>query len=105
MSTHNQSVDVIIIGGSYAGLSAAMALGRSLRKVLIIDSGNPCNAQTPHSHNFLTHDGETPAAITAKARAQVLAYDSIHWLDGRAVNGGKKSKGFEIITDTHEVFY
>lgn len=49
--------DVIIIGGSYAGLSAAMALGRSLRKVLVIDAGNPCNKQTPHSHNFILHDG------------------------------------------------
>lgn len=36
--TDNKIFDVIIIGGSYAGLSAAMALGRSLRNVLIIDS-------------------------------------------------------------------
>ncbi|GLB49274.1 hypothetical protein Y10_16420 [Neptunitalea sp. Y10] len=43
--------EVIIIGGSFAGLSAAMALGRSLRKTLIIDSGKPCNQPTPHSHN------------------------------------------------------
>ena len=46
--------DVIIVGGSYAGLSAGMSLGRSLRKVLIIDNGKPCNEQTPHSQNFLT---------------------------------------------------
>jgi len=44
--------DVIVVGGSYAGLSAAMSLGRSLRKTLIIDSGTPCNIQTPHSHIF-----------------------------------------------------
>ena len=49
----NKEFEVIIIGGSYAGLSAAMALGRSLRKVLIIDSGSACNRQTPHSHNFI----------------------------------------------------
>lgn len=42
-----KSFDAIIIGGSYAGLSAAMTLGRSLRDVLIIDSGLPCNRQTP----------------------------------------------------------
>jgi len=52
--------DVIIVGGSYAGLSAAMALGRALRHVLIVDGGLPCNRQTPHSHNFITHDGEAP---------------------------------------------
>ena len=55
--------DVIIVGGSYAGLSAAMSLGRSLRKVLVIDSGQPCNRQTPYSHNFLTRDGEIPSHI------------------------------------------
>ena len=55
MTEQNESFsEVIIIGGSYAGLAAAMALGRSLRKVLILDAGEPCNRQTPHSHNFLT---------------------------------------------------
>ncbi len=69
--------DAIIVGGSYAGLSAAMALGRSMRDVLIIDSGKPCNRQTPHAHNFITHDGDTPAVIAAQAREQVLAYPSV----------------------------
>ncbi|MEQ8810243.1 MAG: FAD-binding protein, partial [Imperialibacter sp.] len=41
--------DVIIVGGSYAGLAAGLALGRALRKVLIIDSGESSNRQTPHS--------------------------------------------------------
>jgi thioredoxin reductase len=52
--------EVIIIGGSYSGLSSAMALGRALRKVLVLDTGKPCNRYTPHSHNFITQDGETP---------------------------------------------
>ena len=56
----NKSFDVIIIGGSYAGLSAGMTLGRAIKNVLIIDSGKPCNIQTPYSHNFLTQDGKTP---------------------------------------------
>ena len=64
--------DVIIIGGSYAGLSAAMVLGRSLRNVLVIDSGLPCNRQTPHSHNFITQDGEKPSVIAEKGKAQAL---------------------------------
>jgi thioredoxin reductase len=72
--TNSKHFDLIIIGGSYAGLSAAMALGRALRKVLIIDSGKPCNAQTPYSHNFLTQDGKTPAQIAMTARDQVGQY-------------------------------
>lgn len=69
--TNNTSFDVVIIGGSYAGLSAGMALGRALRKGLIIDSGEPRNAQTPYSHNFLTQDGKTPRQLAITAREQV----------------------------------
>lgn len=71
--------DVIIIGGSYSGLASAMALGRSLRNVLIIDSGKPCNSQTPHSHNFLTQDGNTPKEISEIAKLQVQKYDTINF--------------------------
>lgn len=60
---YKNKYEVIIIGGSYSGLSAAMALGRSMRRVLVIDSGAPCNRQTPHSHNFLSRDGERPDVI------------------------------------------
>jgi thioredoxin reductase len=94
----NNRYDVIIVGGSYAGLSAAMSLGRSLRNVLIIDSGLPCNRQTPHSHNFITHDGETPKAIADKAREQVLKYDTVHIQQGLAVSATKTAAGFELTT-------
>jgi len=96
--------DVIIIGGSYAGLSAAMALGRSLRHVLVIDSGKPCNLQTPHSHNFLTHDGARPAEITEKAREQVLQYDTVQLINGTAVDGKKKGNGYTIALQSGEIF-
>lgn len=97
--------DAIIIGGSYAGLSAAMALGRSLRQVLVIDSGLPCNRQTPHSHNFLTHDGEKPAAIAKKAKKQVLAYDTVKFIKAKAKNAIKDGDLFKIETNTEGVFY
>lgn len=102
--TDNKNFDVIIIGGSYAGLSAAMALGRALRTVLIIDSGQPCNRQTPHSHNFITQDGEQPNVIAAKAKAQVLKYDTVKFLNGLAVRGHKTESGFEIIIQNNEKF-
>lgn len=91
MNTAN-NFDVIIVGGSYAGLSAAMALGRSLRNVLIIDSGLPCNLQTPHSHNFITHDGEAPAVIAEKARLQVLKYPTVRLHNGFAASGKKQTQ-------------
>lgn len=96
--------EVIIIGGSYAGLSAAMALGRSLRKVLIIDGGLPCNRQTPHSHNFITHDGDKPDEITKIARAEVLAYETVSFLEDTAVAGKKAGDGFTIVTTSGKAF-
>ena len=100
----NKDPEVIILGGSYAGLSAAMALGRSLRRVLIIDSGLPCNRQTPHSHNFLTQDGEQPAEIARKAKEQVLSYPTVHLLEETAVKGEKTQNGFLITTASGQRF-
>lgn len=100
----NKEFEVIIIGGSYAGLSAAMTLGRSLRKTLVIDAGNPCNRQTPHSHNFLTQDGRTPQEISDIARTQVAKYDSIQFYDGFALHGKRSAAGFEITTSSGDVF-
>ena len=99
-----QNFEVIIIGGSYSGLSAAMALGRSLRHVLVIDSGLPCNRKTPHSHNFLTQDGETPAAISAKAKLQVEQYKTVQFYNELAVKAVKTETGFKIITESGKVF-
>lgn len=100
----DNSFDVIIVGGSYAGLSAAMSLGRSLRTVLVIDNGKPCNIQTPHSHNFLTQDGKTPKEISTLAKEQVQKYETIEFYDGLATEGKKTKNGFEIITKRGERF-
>ncbi len=100
----NQQFDVIIVGGSYSGLAAAMALGRALRKVLIIDSGKPCNMQTPYSHNFLTQDGKTPKEISTIAKHQVEQYSTVQFFNGLATNGVKMDTGFEIHTDSGKQF-
>jgi len=100
----NNNFDVIIIGGSYSGLSAAMALGRALRNVLVIDSGLPCNQQTPHSHNFITQDGEKPNVIAEKAKKQVLKYDTVKFLNDLATGGEKTENHFLITTQNNETF-
>lgn len=96
--------EVIIVGGSYSGLSAAMSLGRSLRQVLVIDSGLPCNRQTPHSHNFITHDGEKPAIISSLAQEQVAFYDTVQFYNELAVNAVRTENGFEIKTESGDIF-
>lgn len=104
LMTNNKNFDVIIVGGSYAGLSAAMALGRALRNVLVIDSGSPCNFRTPHSHNFITQDGEKPGAIAEKAKEQVINYNTVKFHKDLAINGRKTENGFDITTQTGSTF-
>ena len=66
--------DLIVVGGSFAGLSAAIQVARARRKVLVINAGEPRNRFAEHSHGFLGQDGRTPAAILDEARRQLLAY-------------------------------
>lgn len=97
--------DVIIVGGSYSGLAAAMALGRALREVLIIDGEKPCNIQTPYSHNFITQDGSTPKEISSLAKKQVEKYATVTFFKGIALKGIKTENGFEIETESGERFW
>jgi len=96
--------DVIIVGGSYAGLSAGMALGRSLRDVLIIDSGKPCNRQTPYSHNLITHDGDTPADISRQAMQQVLNYPTVKFKEGLVTAASKHGNVVNVSTSDGATF-
>lgn len=97
--------DVIIIGGSYAGLAAAMALGRALQKVLVIDEGNPCNAPTPYSHNFLTNDGRPPAEIAAVAKKQVMQYPTVQFNIGKVIGARQDPNGFVVEVLAGEIFH
>lgn len=101
----DKNFDVIIVGGSYAGLSAGMSLGRSLRNVLIFDNGKPCNRQTPHSHNFITHDGKAPKEISDLARSQVEQYNTIQFYNGTVLKITRGIVDFEVETEAHETFY
>ena len=96
--------DVIIIGGSYAGLSAAMALGRSMRSVLIIDSGKPCNNTSPAAHNLLGYDGCSPALLNSLSREQVLKYPTIMLTEATAVRASGIAGRFNIETEDGQTF-
>jgi thioredoxin reductase len=66
--------DVVVVGGGPAGLSAAVALTRSRRTVLVVDSGNPRNAPAAQVHNYLGRDGTPPADLLAAGRAELAGY-------------------------------
>lgn len=71
------NVDVVIVGGSFAGLQAAMALGRQLFSVVVFDTGLPRNRFATGAHNVLAADGKLPGEILSVMRAQTLAYSTV----------------------------
>lgn len=75
--TRHTSYDVLIAGGGPAGLSAALALGRGRKRVLLCDAGPPRNAAAVHVHNFVTRDGITPAEFRRIARQQLEIYPNV----------------------------
>ncbi|MDN2581458.1 NAD(P)/FAD-dependent oxidoreductase [Aquibium sp. ELW1220] len=95
--------DVIVIGGSYAGLSAAIQVARARRRVLVIDAGNRRNRYSSTSHGFLGRDGHTPGAIAAEAREQLLAYPSVSFISGQAssATGGIDAFNVAIANGQH----
>lgn len=88
--------DVIVVGGSFAGLSAAMQLARARQKVLVIDAGMPRNRFADEAHGFLGQDGRAPAAIIRDARAQLLRYPSAEVTSGEAIAARADGDGFAI---------
>lgn len=71
---HDQVYDVVVVGGGAAGLSGALALGRSRRSVLVIDAGEPRNAPAGHVHNYLGREGTPPQELLENGRSEVAQY-------------------------------
>ena len=90
--------DVIIVGGSYAGLAAAMQLGRARRDVVVIDGGKRRNATVAHAHGLLGFDGEAPATIAARGRDQVRAYSTVKFVEGDVIEARREGDGFVVRT-------
>lgn len=90
--------DVIVIGGSYAGMAAALQLLRARRRVLVIDAGKRRNRFTAESHGFLGQDGVDPAEIAGKAREQLLAYPTLIWVEGNAERAEGEKDAFVVTT-------
>lgn len=90
--------DVIIVGGSYAGLSAGLQLARARRKVLVLDAGLRRNRFAETSHGFLGQDGRAPGDIAQDAREQLMAYPTVQWLADTALEASQTDNGFQVRT-------
>ncbi|WP_372392861.1 FAD-dependent oxidoreductase [Xanthomonas sp. NCPPB 3582] len=94
--------DVIIIGGSFAGLAAALKLCRARRKVTVLDTGRPRNRFAGHSHGVLGHDHKPPLHILAEARQQLARYPTIRLINARAERVSGVIDEFCVVTDDRE---
>ncbi|MEO0801052.1 MAG: NAD(P)/FAD-dependent oxidoreductase [Cyanobacteria bacterium J06642_2] len=97
--------DVIVVGGSFAGLSAALQVARARQRVLVIDAGQPRNRFSTNAHGFLGRDGESPAEILRSGKAELLRYPTVSFVEGKAVHAHRDSdKRFSIALDSGEVY-
>lgn len=78
--------DVIVVGGSFAGLAAATYIARARRSVCVVDAGSPRNRFAAASHGFLGQDGSDPRTMLAQARGQLAAYPQATFVEGEAVD-------------------
>ncbi|MCM3271104.1 NAD(P)/FAD-dependent oxidoreductase [Paenibacillus elgii] len=79
-------VDVVIIGGGPAGLSAGLMLGRARKQTIVIDEGRPRNAVTREAHGFLTRDGISPGEFRRIAKEQLRVYPSVSQAEDTVVS-------------------
>ncbi len=94
--TTNQ-YDVVIVGGGPGGLSAALALGRARRRVLLCDAGPRRNAAATHMHNFLTRDGTPPAEVRRIGREQLATYPTVTVRDACVDSIGGTAGAFDLV--------
>jgi len=94
----NTTYDVIVIGGSYAGMAGALQLARGRRQVAVIDAGIRRNRFAAHSHGVLGQDGKPPALIASEAKAQLLLYPNVTWIEGTVESAEKTDELFKVIT-------
>ena len=103
--SHSPVAHALVLGGSYAGLSAALQLARARRRVTVIDAGVRRNRFAASSHGFLGQDGRAPGDIVADARAQLLAYPNVQWVDGQAAQAEPTRDGFAVILEQGPAFH
>jgi len=99
--THNK-YGVLIIGGGPAGMSAALVLGRSRIKTLILNTEKPRNLVTTHSHGFLTQDGKHPSDILKTAKEQLSKYPSVTYSIEKATDLKQDDEWYRVVTEKDE---
>jgi thioredoxin reductase len=99
-------LDVVVVGGGPAGLSAALVLGRARRRVLVLDTGRPANIASRAIGGLLGHGGVAPADLRRAGREQLAEFPTVEVRDaamvvatvGRDRLGARLDDGTELRT-------
>ncbi|RIL06668.1 MAG: NAD(P)/FAD-dependent oxidoreductase [Proteobacteria bacterium] len=86
--------EVLVVGAGPAGMSAALVLGRSRRRVLVCDSGRPRNAVTPAMHGYLSRDGLPPPELRRIGREELAHYPEVAVRDEPVLEVARDAGGF-----------
>jgi len=74
-------IDVAIIGGGPAGLSAALQLGRARKRVVVFDGAPRRNQKAHHMNGFVSRDHIVPDDFRAAARIDLARYPNVAFHD------------------------
>ena len=94
---NSEEFDVVVVGGGCAGLSAAIMLGRALRRVLVVDAGQPRNRFASHMHGVLGHEGIDPAALVDRGRGEAARY-GVEFLETVVEDVSERDGHFQVST-------
>ena len=97
----DENWDVVIAGGGAAGLSAAVTLGRSVRRVVVVDAGRPRNRFAAHMHAVLGNEGLDPAALLARGREEAESY-GVTFLEGTVASVRADERTVTVTTGGHD---
>jgi thioredoxin reductase len=96
--------DALVIGGSFAGLSAAIQIARARRPVCVVDAGLPRNRFAEASHGFFGQDGAAPLTMIEQAREKLLVYPTVTFVSGSVASAqARESGGFAVRLETGEL--
>lgn len=95
MAARDDVLDVVVVGGGAAGLSAALTLARARRRVTVVDAGEPRNAPADGVHGLLALDGLSPDTLLERGRDEVLGYGGQIVAD-EVVDVHRVSSGFAV---------
>jgi thioredoxin reductase len=87
-----------VVGGGPAGLSAALMLGRCLRRVLVFDAGQQRNASSRGIHGYLTRDGTPTGEFLELARRELERYGTVTLHRGTVEHATRTANGFVVMT-------